>query len=435
LIGNPDGMPARWLPLLYFGFAHLSFASALAVALLDPLGLAGFFYHPRMVAVVHLVTLGWITGSILGAIYVVGPLALRMPLPAGRLDGAAFAAFGVGVAGMVSHFWLDSPSGMAWSAALVMLALMHVSARVLAALRSTPIPREVKLHVGLAFVNVLVAAVAGLLLGINKVAPFLPSSHLSSVFGHAHLAALGWGTMMVMGAGYRLLPMVLPAAMPVGRGVYASALLLEAGALGLFAAFLAGGARVAPFAVLAVAGVAAFLIRVVWMFRHRRPPPSGLLRPDFAAGHAVQALLYLVAASLLGLWLAFAQPSEGTLRGAMAYGVLGLVGFLSQIVVGIEGRLLPLYAWLWGFADREQRESPPSLHAAPVRALQAAGFLLWTAGVPLLAAGLSLERPALVRSGAGALLAGVAASAANGVMVVRKLWGRPPRPAGGGQGL
>jgi hypothetical protein len=33
---------------------------------------AGFFYHSWMVAIVHLITLGWITCSILGAIYIVG---------------------------------------------------------------------------------------------------------------------------------------------------------------------------------------------------------------------------------------------------------------------------------------------------------------------------------------------------------------------------
>ena len=77
---------------------------------------AGFFHHPRMVALVHLVTLGWITSSILGAFYIVGPLALRMPLPAGTLDRLAFAAYAGGVAGMVSHFWIGEYSGMAWSA-------------------------------------------------------------------------------------------------------------------------------------------------------------------------------------------------------------------------------------------------------------------------------------------------------------------------------
>ena len=77
-------LPPRGIPLLYFGFAHLSLALALAVLLARPDLPAGFFHHPRMIAIVHLVTPGWITSSILGAFYIVGPLALRLPL---RPDG------------------------------------------------------------------------------------------------------------------------------------------------------------------------------------------------------------------------------------------------------------------------------------------------------------------------------------------------------------
>src|SRR5262245_43780339 len=78
--------PARIVPLLYLGTAHLALALACLLAGWWPRAVAGFFYHSWMVAIVHLVTLGWITFSILGAISIVGPLALGMPMPARRAD-------------------------------------------------------------------------------------------------------------------------------------------------------------------------------------------------------------------------------------------------------------------------------------------------------------------------------------------------------------
>jgi hypothetical protein len=234
-------MPARWVPLLYFAFAHLSLAAAFAALAFEPRGLAGFFYHPRMLAVVHLVTLGWISGSILGAVYVIGPLAFRMPLPARGADYAAFVAFALGVCGMASHFWMDSRPGMAWSAGLVVAGMSYVAVRGLLNLRSARAPLEARLPMGLAFLNVIAAAGLGLLLAVNKVSTFLPVAHLDAVYAHAHLAALGWGTMMVVGAGYRMMPMILPAAMPHGFWAYASAVLLEAGVAGLVLGFLAAG--------------------------------------------------------------------------------------------------------------------------------------------------------------------------------------------------
>jgi hypothetical protein len=422
-------MPARWVPLLYFAFAHACLATAFAALAFEARSLAGFFYHPRMLAVVHLATLGWISASILGAVYVIGPLAFRMPLPARRADYVAFAGFAIGVVGMSGHFWIDRPLGTAWATGLVAAAMLHVAARGLAGLRSAPVPWEARLPMALAFVNMVLAVALGVLAAIHKVAPFARVFQLDLVFAHAHLAALGWGAMMVVGAGYRMLPMILPAAMPRGAAAYASALLLEAGTLGLAVSFLTGGRGLTLAAGLAVAGLAAFLSRVVWMLRHRRPGPTELRRPDWGTAHALQALICLLAACGLGLYLSVAERSEATLALASVYGVLGLVGFLSQIVVGVESRILPLFAWLWGFADRAHAEMPPSLHTASLRPVQALIFFLWAVGVPLLAFGLGTDRIASLRLGTAALLAAVLAGFANTVIVLLRLWHKPAIPS------
>jgi hypothetical protein len=69
---------------------------------MDPRSVSGFFYHARMLGIVHLITLGWITASILGSLYLVGPIALRMWIPATWLDYTAFALVLIGIVGMVT---------------------------------------------------------------------------------------------------------------------------------------------------------------------------------------------------------------------------------------------------------------------------------------------------------------------------------------------
>ena len=81
-------------------------------------------------------------------------------------------------------------------------------------------------HIMLAFVNFWRAATMGVLIGFDKVYHFLPGFVLANVFAHAHLAAIGWASMMVVGMAYRLLPMVLPAEMPKGPRLWISAILL-----------------------------------------------------------------------------------------------------------------------------------------------------------------------------------------------------------------
>jgi hypothetical protein len=412
--------------VLYLGLAHVCLGAALLVFAADPDGLAGFYYHPRMVAAVHLVTLGWISASIVGAIYMLGPLAMRMTLVARRTDYLCFAGYATGVLGMVAHFWIAEPAGTTWAAALVAACLLYVGRRTLGALRGAAIQPAVALHIRLAFANLALAAAAGLLLAANKVAPFLPGHVLSNVAAHAHLAAVGWALMMVMGFGYRLLPMLLPAAMPAGGSLYASALLLETGLLALVVGLVARSRWAAAGALAVVAGIAAFLLHVGRMVRQPKPPPPGLRRPDLGVAHVAQALLYLAASAALGLALLAAPPGEWKLGAAMAYGVMGLLGFLSQMVLGVLARLLPVFAWLRAYsgnarARRIAAEPPPTPHELPWRPLQWAVLAGWTAGVPLLAAGLALTSLRLVAAGGALLLASVGAHALVAVSVLRHL--------------
>jgi hypothetical protein len=411
-------IPARALPLLYLGTAHVSLALASLFAACWPHAVAGFFYHAWLVGLVHLVTLGWISFSILGAMYIVGPLALRMEMSPRTMDYVAYACGVVGLIGMVGHFWIQQYAGMAWSAAAIAAGIVYMTIRIVASVRTARIQAAVKLHIMLACVNFWLAATMGLLIAFDKVAHFLPGFVIANVFAHAHLAALGWATMMVVGVGYRILPMTFPSKMPPPRSLYASAVLLEIGILGLFAALLLRSPVSAPCGMVIVAGFVAFGTRVVWMRQHGVSKPIAARQPDFGLLHATGAALSLSVAAAIGLVLLFRPSSPQMLRAAAAYGVFGLVGFLGQMVTAMEARLLPMAAWYWAWAASEYRVPPPTPHAMRDRLLQAIVFAGWTTAVPLLASGMYLESAVLVRLGAWALFVGVAISAVDSVSVV-----------------
>ena len=177
--------------------------------------------------------------------------------------------------------------------------------------------------------------------------------------------------------------MILPAAMPSGPRLWISAVLLQAGVSGLFATLLLRGPLAWVFALTIVAGFTAFAWQVVWMLRRLCPRPPGLPRADPAMMHAGAAFASLGIASVLGLWLAMAEESSATLRVAMAYGVFGLVGFLAQVIVGMEGRLL-------------------------------------------LAGGLAFDAVPFVRAGAWCLLAAAILDAVNVVRILRNAFVAPP---------
>ena len=89
---------------------------------------------------------------------------------------------------------------------------------------------------------------------------------------------------------------------------------------------------------------------------------------------------------------------------------MGLVGFLAQVVTGMQGRLVPFYAWYRAFAVKG---APPeiSANALPSPSFARPMFFLWAAGVPLLAFGFPAQSAVGIRLGALCLLASVGLSA------------------------
>lgn len=411
-------LPAPDVPLLYFAFAHLCLAVAFAALLVRPDLPAGYFHHPRMIAVVHLVTLGWISGSILGAFYIVGPLALRMPLRAGLRDRLAFGSFAAGVIGMVASFWIGEYSGMAWFAVLVAAAVLHVAMRAWMGLPTATAPWPVKLHVALAFANMILASAFGVLVGLNRIYEWFAWSPMSAAFAHAHVAAVGWAVMMVVGLSYRLIPMIVPAAMPTGKSMAVSAVLLELGTIGLAFALIERPAWTPVAALVIIAGLISFVRQVREIVKRKLPPPAALPRPDWATWQTHTAFLWLLVAVSSGLLLTLPIPITWMIAVGWIYGVAGLIGFLAQIVLGIQGRLLPLYSW-YRTMERSSMQPPSrSAHSLASPVLAKAILGAWTVGVPLLIAGLAVGVDPITVLGSALLLAGVALNAAQVATIV-----------------
>ncbi|ODS51823.1 MAG: hypothetical protein ABS36_18790 [Acidobacteria bacterium SCN 69-37] len=403
--------PSSALPMAYFVWAHLGLALACLVLAVEPSLPGGYFLHPRMVAVVHLVTIAWISGSILGAFYVVAPLALGLPLPVRAMDWIAFVAFAAGTTGMVTQAWSGQYGLMAWSACLVLFAVVWQGGRAILGMRRATAPWPVLLHVLLAFVNMTLAAGVGMAIGFDRAYGLFGWPPVEAAYAHAHLAAIGWPVMMVVGLAYRLVPMFLPAKMPTGSGLAVSAWLLELGLIGLVAAWIVAPAWLPVGALVIVAGLMSFVSNMRAAVRQRLPRPPALPSRDWSTWQTHMALLWLIVAAGLGLTLALMSAGPAQIRVAWVYGVAGLVGFIAQIVVGIQGRLVPLYAYYRAMAAlggqppaRPANQLPTARFAKPI-------FALWTIGVPWLALGLAAGHPLSIRLGAIVLLGGVVVGA------------------------
>ena len=191
--------PSPGLPIAYLAAAALWFVLAAVAVPVLATELAGHYYHPRIQALTHTVTLGWITLTIMGASYQLVPIVLERPVWSERLARWQLGLIVAGIVGMVGHFFIAAWSGLLWAAGLVVLAIAAHVVNLGLSLRGLRRWTFTALLVAGALVGFGLTGVAGVALAVDRVWPFLPDARFPILHAHFHLALLGWVLPMAVG--------------------------------------------------------------------------------------------------------------------------------------------------------------------------------------------------------------------------------------------
>jgi hypothetical protein len=394
------------LPLAYLCAAALAFV--LAALALPWLGraLAGHYYHPRVLALTHVVALGWITLAILGATYQLLPVAIERPLRSERLARWQLVALAAGVVGMVGHFWTGRWTGLAWAAALVgagaLAHVLNVGLSLQGLARWSFTARAVAL--GLAGLALTVAF--GLTLAATHGRDVFPGGLLSAVHAHFHLALLGWIAPMIVGVGARVYPMFLLAPEPGGRGARVQLWGLGLGVPAVVAGLLLG--RAALLAPGAVAVATALGVHAAWVVGFARRGKRPVL--DRGLRFVLTGTACLAPAGAAGLALALGVASGP--RIALAYAVLALGGWVSLTIAGMMLKIVPFLVWYRVYAPRAGREPVPTLAQLSWAGAERLAYALLTGGTVALALAVATGHAAAIAAAGAAVAAGALAFAA-----------------------
>src|SRR5574341_250176 len=293
---NPFTGPSVWLPLRYLIAGQASLFLAVLLVLTHAEDLLDFYYQGRVLAITHLVTLGWITTTIMGASFLVAPLVLSVPLYSERLGRWQFPPLVVGMAVMVYHFWTGHYGGLGGGALLVLVATAVFLVNLGLSLRQVSRKDVAIPYLVAALVYLGATVFLGNLMALDKVFDFLGGQVLATIRGHAHLAALGWVSLMILGVGHKMIPLLTALTAEEGRRSRRRFWLLNAGIVGLFLALVTRSRWVVPFSMVVVLafGSAEWLLTRPWR-EGKRP------RMDWSTRHVLAAFTYLGVAIVLGL--------------------------------------------------------------------------------------------------------------------------------------
>jgi hypothetical protein len=351
-------------------------------------------------AVIHVLTLGVLLSTAMGASLQMLPVAFGTPAPAARACLAAYALLIAGAVLLIAGFVLgDALLPAAGAAALAAAAIIYAAA-IGQVLRRASGNRLLHGHVAAALLALMLAVALAVLLAADYHAAWLPD-HQGTAVAHMVLAVFGFMGLLAFGFSQILVPMFLVAEAVEGR-LPALAFGFALGGLAVAAAGLLSGQRVVLAAGtiigLAAAGCHLWQMRQTLVKRIRKR-----LGGEFILIRFAWAMLPL--ALLLGLLLALdALPSSG----AALFGFIALFGWLLSLLLGVLQRILPFLASM-----HVLRAGPRPI--PPGRLVHERALLIhrWChlAAVGLVAAGLLLAHGLAIRAGAAVGVVGAVAYA------------------------
>jgi hypothetical protein len=352
--GPPLASPAPFsLTASHFAVALVFLvAGAAGLVWVAPDLAAGRFLVPRVAAVTHLFTLGWITTSIMGAFYQLFPVVLGTRVRWYGLGHGSLALHAPGLALLVAGLVTGIMAATLAGALLLTAGLSLFVVNAVAGMLRAPVRDGTWRTVAAALAFLVVTVVLGASLAGNLKWFYLGANRLQAVGVHMHVALGGWVLLVVVGVGRKLLPMFLLSHDCDQRPGAAAAILVAAGA-GVLTLFHHVRGPVVPWvaALLLAGGAAAFLFQAfLYIRRSHRPELDPGLR---LAAAGVAFLGVSIVLGLTALAAGFAQGSRAT-----TYGAALVVGAFSLFVAGHYYKILPFLVWNHRYAGLVGRGRP-----------------------------------------------------------------------------
>lgn len=355
---------------------------------------AGNVLAPRVLAVTHAVTLGVLTTMIFGALYQFFPNALGVGARSIPVAHRTFWTLQAGVTVLVAGFWWWWPALLLVGWVLLFLAVGGMAWNLLPQRRRATQGRIVGLYVSAGHSALGLAMALGLI-RIGEPLGWWSVSRLGLIAAHYHLAAFGFVTLTIVGVGSRMVPMFLFAqqapAWPLRLigPLAAAGLLVQAVGLvwSLVIPTVAGGL------LAAVAGGLLVVQLSLWL-GHRAQR-----RLDVSGAHLVAATVFLAAAIIGGL-IMLLSPGGFDPRAWAAYGLVGILGWMTLFTIGMAYRIAPFLSWLHLFGGMGRGAHAPPASTLLHRGLAWASLAALTAGVGTTAAAILTGSAPVTRSGA-----------------------------------
>lgn len=347
-------------------------------------------FHPKTLAITHLMALGWGTMIILGASHQLVPVLTESRLFSEKLAFATFILAATGIPLLVLGFFLFD---MGWPARrggeLILLAFLLYLLNLGVTISRSKTKSVV--HAVFIFAAVLwlvLTSAFGLALVYNFSEPLFPRNSVEFLPLHAHMGVIGWFLLLVIGVGSRLIPMFLVSKYANNRILWLIFYLVNLALVLYIVLFLfstGGWFYLAPVSLLC-SGLALFVLYCYRSYRERIRK-----RIDAQMRLSLLSVLLMVIPLLILIFVIAMHSMNGMLIDSgiiLAYGFVIFFGWITAIILGMTFKTLPFITWNKVYHSRAasgKSPNPKDLFSSALFRLMTlsyiSGFILFLAGI------------------------------------------------------
>ncbi len=342
----------------YFVAAIIDFVILNFLLMLNYKEIAGFYFQPKVLAITHMLTLGWISMTIFGAMFQLVPVVLEVKLFSEKLAEIQFWIFTIGVIGLVTGFWnFDTGMHINGSAILINISVFIFAINMIGTFLNVKKWNITGWYLIAALIYLIITAIAGFLLTYNLWHPYINISHLEYLKLHSYVAVIGWVTLVVMGVSYKLIPMfTLSHGYSVKSSKWAFGL-VNIGLIGvnLFFHFKNNTAFIIISVLFIVAGIVFYLFQIYLIYKSRIRKKS-----DVGIKYSLFSFYVLAIVTVFGL-VSSVVNLNGIPNIHLIFGYLVLMGYLSMLIIGQMYKIVPFLAWYHKFSSKVGLEPVPML--------------------------------------------------------------------------
>ncbi len=404
--------------LPFYIYAAFAFLLSAILLLTSSSAFTDHYFQPHILAITHLMALGWGTMIILGASHQLVPVLIEGKLYSNALAYTSFILAGIGIPLLVYGFYVFNMHNPAkWGGRFILLSIIAYLINLGVSMSRS---KKENIHALFVFTSVLwlfLTGALGLALVYNFTYNMFPHDSLHYLPLHVHAGVIGWFLMLIIGVGSRLIPMFLISKYTNTKLLKWIFVLINGALISYIMIFYfikITEVILLPWLML-FTGIALFMYYCYSAFKHRirkqvdEPMKVSLLAVMLIMIPLVLLLIAIVSAAIF---------SQEDIALSLSYGFLIFFGWITAIILGMTFKTLPFIVWNKVYHKRSgigKTPNPKDLFSNTVFKLMSLAYI---AGLLLFVIGSLMIHLLLIQCGAVLILAAASLYVFNVLKVV-----------------